>query len=126
MPHECIQVKMSFVDVHTGLPCFRKLVMMMKHLNHQDIDTLTKDNLHESQPDVVRQTIVDVLGTVHTYDCYTVMIQRVFLVEHPEPELLMRELFQFVDLSSPTPDVRNSYYLQLSGNIINTIIQTLR
>ena len=101
-----MKIMLSFVGVHTGLPCFRNLVMLMKRLGQEDVDKLTKYHIQETQSEVIRQTIVDVLGTAHTRDCYTVMMQHVFHAERPEAELLMRALFQLVDLSSPTPDVR--------------------
>ena len=99
-------VTFSYVaDTHKGLPCFRQLVTMLKRLNPEDIEKLTQHYLQEKQPEVARQTMIDALGTAHTSDCYTVMIRHVFLVKRPEAELLMRALFQLVDLSTPAPEV---------------------
>ena len=98
---------MIFVDVHTGLPCFRDLATMLTHLSREDIDKLTKYYLQGKQPEVARQTMIDALGTAQTSDCYTVMMRQVFLIKQPEAELLMRALFQLIDLSTPTPEVYN-------------------
>ena len=104
----CLQTSLSLylTEVHTGLPCFRQIVKMLKRLSLEDIDTLTVQYIQEKQPPFVRQTIIDALGTAHTSDCYTVMMRRVLLVAQPEAELVMRALFQLVDVSTPVPEVR--------------------
>ena len=66
---------------------------------------MTVTYLRKGQSEVVRQTMIDALGGAHTSDCYTAMIQHVFHAKQPEAELLMRALFQLVDLSTPTPEV---------------------
>ena len=71
----------------------------------EDIDTLTLTYIRNARMQVSRETVVDALGAAHTSDCYTVMMRRVFLTDHPEAELLMRGLFQLVDVSAPPPEV---------------------
>ena len=100
-----------FAETHTGLPCFRQLVTILKRLSREDIDTLTVKYLQKTQSEVVRQTMIDALGTAHTADCYTVMMQHVFHTKRPEANLLMRALFQLVDLSAPTPEVKQILFV---------------
>ena len=78
---------------------------MLIRLGQEDIDKLIQRYLKEKQPEVARQTMIDALGTAHTSDCYAVMMRHVFLVKRPEAELLMRALFQLVELSTPAPEV---------------------
>ena len=96
--------------MHTGLPCFRRLVTMLRQLDLEDIDNLTLTYLLNARMQVSRETMVDALGAAHTSDCYTVMMRRVFLAEHSEAELLMRGLFQLVDVSGPTTEVWSSQH----------------
>ena len=93
------------VDMHTGLPCFRHIVTMLRLLSREDINKMTMTYLRKGESDVGCQTMIDALGAAHTPDCYMVMMQHVFHAKHPEAELLMRALFQLVDLSAPTPEV---------------------
>ena len=86
---------------------------MLTRLSREDIDKLTQRYLQEKQPDIARQTMIDALGTAHTSDCYTVMMRHVFLVKRPEAELVMRALFQLVDLSTPAPEVELGHQLPL-------------
>ena len=101
----------NVVEIHTGLSCFRELANMLKRLTLEDLDKLTQRYLHSTQTEVARQTMIDALGTAHTSDCYTVLMRRVFLVQSPEAELLMRALFQLVDLSTPAPEVFNFIFV---------------
>ncbi|KAK2165104.1 hypothetical protein NP493_1383g00012 [Ridgeia piscesae] len=100
----CI-VKARAGDTHTGLPCFRHIVTMLRLLSREDIKKMTVTYLRNGHSEVARQTMIDALGGAHTSDCYSAMMQHVFHAKHPEAELLMRALFQLVDLSAPTPEV---------------------
>ena len=84
---------------------------MLTQLSQDDVDKLTQQYLQEKQPDVTRQTMIDALGTAHTSNCYTVMMRRVFLVNVPDAELLMRALFQLIHLSTPAPEVTLGYHV---------------
>ena len=96
---------MLVLGIHTSLPCLRHIITMLQCLSREDIDTLTVKYLQKGQSEVARQTMIDVLGSAKTPDCYMAMMQHVFHTKHPEAELLMRALFQLVDLSAPTPEV---------------------
>ncbi|KAI0234744.1 hypothetical protein LSAT2_014923 [Lamellibrachia satsuma] len=100
----CI-IKARAGEIHTGLPCFRHLVTMLKRLSRKDVDKLTMKCLRDKRSEVARQTMIDALGTAQTSDCYTVMMRRVLLTKRPEAELLMRALFQLFELSAPIPEI---------------------
>ena len=91
---------------------------MLERLSWEDIDSLTVKYLQDGQSEVVRQTMIDALGAAHTPDCYTVMMQHVFHAKRPEAELLMRALFQLIDLSAPTPEV------ELNRILVNVLYST--
>ena len=76
---------------------------------------MTVTYLQKGRSEVARQTMIDALGAAHMSDCYTAMMQHVFHTKHPEAELLMRALFQLVDLSAPAPEVNRVgiYYITL-------------
>ncbi|KAK2161989.1 hypothetical protein NP493_1549g00009 [Ridgeia piscesae] len=103
-PHVTVQCILP-IDIHTGLPCFRHIVTMLRLLSREDINKMTVTYLRKDRSEVARQTMIDALGGAHTSDCYSAMMQHVFHAKHPEAELLMRALFQLVDLSAPTPEV---------------------
>ena len=116
------------LDVHTGLPCFRHIVTMLRHLRREDINRMTVTYLQKGRSEVARQTMIDVLGAAHTSDCYTAMMQHVFLAKLPEAELLMRALFQLIDLSAPAPEVNrvDVYCITLSRDVTGTLYNLTR
>ena len=112
-----------FIEIHTGLPCFRHLVAMLKRLSQKDVDKLTMKYLRNKRSEVAGQTMIDALGTAQTSDCYTVMMRRVLLAKRPEAELLMRALFQLFELSAPIPEVRSCHFY--SRHTLDTLLQII-